>query len=575
MQEKDTYLKNIKESKQKWKESIVEKSKQRLGTQDDPIMYTPADLEDFDFAKDVGFPGEFPFTAGRVAIPLVPLMWGKGKINGAGKMIKGAFGYSGCGTAKDLRDFYMDKGAHLAARGPNIAFDLPTQCGLDSDHPQSEGEVGKVGLAIDSLKDFETLYEVFTGPKEIDKIASNWTINGTTNIVLAMYAALAEKRGIPVSSLRGTPQNDILKEFVARGTQVFPVKPSMRMTRDTITYCTEHMPKMNTISISGFHMKEAGATRIQAIAFTMANGLAYLQSGVDAGLDIDKFIGKTTFLSFGGGMKVLKELASRRAARKVWAILMRDKMGVKNPKFWIYKESGGALAGYWTSTKQRPLNNWFRVGIGAAFSALIGDPPVLQPPFDEPLGLGHSKEAQQLGADASRILVEECELCEVQDVFAGSYYIESLTKQYVKEIFEQLDAIDELGGPIKAVESGWMKSEIAKSAAEYEKKMATGEEIRVGINKYTEEDEIEIIPKLTPMYASIDREAAEKKQLANLKKLKEERDNTKVKASLEKIENAAADEKANLIPFFIDAVKEYTTMGEICGTLKNVFGSAL
>ncbi len=538
-------------------------------------MYTPADIKDHDFLNDVGFPGQYPYVAGRYGCPSVAAMWGRGKDLGVGQAIKSAFGYSGCGTAEDLRDFYLNEGAHLTLRGPNIAFDLPTQCGLDSDDERCEGEVGKVGLAVDTLRDFETLYEVFTGPKNIDKVTSLWTINGTSNIIIAMYAALAQKRNIPLSSLKGTPQNDILKEFVARGTQIFPVKASMRMTRDTITYCTEHMPKMNTISISGYHMRELGATRIQTVAFTMANGLAYFKTALDAGLDIDDFVGRTTFLSYGGGMEILKEIAVRRAARRVWAKIMRYKLKAKKEKHWFYKEGGAVLVGYWTSTKQRPINNLVRATLGAVGSAFIGDPPMVMPPFDEPLGLGHSKEANQFAADAARIIVEESKLCDVQDPLAGSYYIENLTDKYEKEILSLLEQIEEMGGADKAVESGWMKKEVIKSSIAYERKMNLKEEVRIGINKYTESDEIEIIPKTTPMYSSIDRDAAEKKQIAILQKTKRERDNKKVTACLEKIENAAKNENENLIPFFIDAVKEYTTMGEICSALKNVFGSAI
>jgi methylmalonyl-CoA mutase N-terminal domain/subunit len=465
-------------------------------------------------------------------------------------------------------------GAGVTRGGPNLAFDLPTQTGYDSDHELSKGEAGRVGVAIDSLKDFEILYEAFTGDRDIDKVGSNWTINGTTNILLAFYIALAEKRGIPMDKLSGTPQNDILKEFVARGTQVFPVGPSMRMTRDTITFCTKNMPKMNTISIAGYHMREGGASRVQAIAFCMADAIAYFQTAIDAGLDIDDFVGKTTFLNFGGGMEVLKEVSVRRAARRVWAHIMRDRFSSKKPSHWIFRELGGGLAGYWTSTKERPLNNLVRVALGAAFSALIGEPPILEPPYDEALGLGHSIEARQLGADAARIIVEECKLCDTPDVFAGSYYVESLTEKYYQEINDLIAKIDEMGGAAKAVESGWMKNEVVKHAAEYYRKLETGEEIVVGVNKYTEPDEISILPPRTSPYKEDRRENAEARQIEALQKLRKERDNKKVQACLEKIENAAKDEKANLIPYFIEAAREYTTMGEMCGALRNVFGEA-
>lgn len=565
---------SILKAKKKWEESTLKKGMQRLGLSESSISYyTPADLGEHDFLENVGFPGEFPFTAGRHAIPVHAPMWGRGKQLGGGKTIRHAFGYSGYGTPEDMRDYYVERGkTPTRGGGPNIAFDLPTQTGYDSDDELAEGEVGRVGVAVDSLRDFEIIYEPFVGDMELDRISSNWTINATANIIIAMYIALAEKRGIPIQNLRGTPQNDILKEFVARGTQIFPVKHSMRMVRDTITFCTEKMPNMNTISIAGYHMREAGATRVQAIAFTFANAIAYFEAAIDAGLEIDQFVGKTTFLNFGGGMELLKEAAARRAARRVWAKIMRDRFHSKDPKNWIYKELGGGLSGYWPMTLNRPLNNLVRVAIGAAFCSMIGEPPVCEPPYDEPLGLGHSIEARQLAADASRIIMEECKLCDVQDVFAGSYYVESLTNQYEKEIFHIIEEIDGMGGALKAIESGWMKDQVIKSAWDHQRKLRTGEEVQVGVNKYIEEDEIEIRISRTSPYKAERREDAEARQIANLRKLKAERKNGKVQACLQKIENAARDEKANLIPFFVEAVKEYTTLGEICGVLRSVFG---
>jgi methylmalonyl-CoA mutase N-terminal domain/subunit len=576
MSSRSEELEKIKEARKKWEQGTLKKNVERLGLEKCPIEYcTPLDIEDHDYLENVGFPGEYPFTAGRFAIPILNAMWGRGKNLGAGKMVRHSFGYSGYGTPEDMRDFYIERGkTPVRGGGPNIAFDLPTQIGYDSDHELSEGEVGRVGVAIDTLRDFEVIYEAFTGDMELDRIASNWTINATANIIIAMYIALAEKRGIPVEKLRGTPQNDILKEFVARGTYIFPVKHSMRMTRDTITYCTEYLPQMNTISICGYHIREAGSTRVQAVAFAFSNAIAYFQTAIEAGLDIDRFVGRTTFLNFGGGMEVLKEVACRRAARRVWAKIMRDRFGSKKPSNWIYKELGGGLAGYWTCTKQRPLNNLVRVAIGAAFAAMIGEPPALEPPFDEPLGLGHSIEARQLAADAARIIVEECKLTDVQDVLAGSYYIESLTNRYEKEIFDIINTIDEMGGAVKAVESGWMKNEVMKSSVEFQQKIETGELIWVGVNKYTEPDEIEVMPPRTSPYKIERIENAEERQIENLRRVREERDDERVKACLERIENAAKDERVNLIPFFVEAVKEYTSIGEICEVLRNVFGEA-
>lgn len=571
--DKDT-LQAIREARERWEKGTLKKGMERLGLKEPMVsFFTPADLEGHDFLENVGFPGEFPFTAGRHAIPIHLPFWGRGKTLGGGKTIRHAFGYAGYGTAEDMRDYYIERGkTGVRGGGPNIAFDLPTQTGYDSDDDLAEGEVGRVGVAVDTLQDFETIYEPFVGDMELDKIASNWTINATTNIILAMYVALAQKRSIPLDKLRGTPQNDILKEFVARGTHIFPIQHSMRMVRDTFTYCSEHLPNMNTISICGYHMREAGATRVQAVAFAFANAIAYFDLALEAGLEIDAFAPKTTFLNFGGGMEVLKEAAVRRAARRVWAKIMRDRFGSKDPRNWIYKELGGGLTGYWPMTIQRPLNNLVRVVIGAVFAAMIGEPPACEPPYDEPLGLGHSIEARQLASDASRIIVEECKLCDVQDVLAGSYYVESLTNRYEKEIVDLIAKIDEMGGAVKAIESGWMKDQIIQSAREYQRKVESGEEVRVGVNKYTEPDEIEIrIPRTSP-YKAERREDAEERQIAKLRRIKAQRDNEKVRACLERIENAARDERTNLVPLFVDAVKAYATVGEICRVLRGVFG---
>ncbi|MCP4682139.1 MAG: methylmalonyl-CoA mutase [Desulfobacterales bacterium] len=559
----------ITESKNKWEEDVLQKNLQRFGIGESPIAYyTPADLDGHDFLEDVGFPGQYPYTAGRHAFPIHVPVWGRGKTMGLGKSVRHSFGYSGYGTPEDLRDFYIQQGGGR----PNIAFDLPSQIGFDSDHELAEGEVGRVGVAVDTLKDLEIIYEPFTGDSDIDKISSNWTINGNSNIILAMYCALADKRGIPWDKLKGTPQNDILKEFVARGTQLFPIEHHMRLMRDTITFCTEHMPKMNTCSIAGFHIREAGATRVQAVSFTIANAIAYFNEAINAGLDVDTFAGRFTFLNFGGGMEVLKEAAVRRAARRVWAKIMRERFGSKNSKNWVYKELGASLAGYWPMTRTRPLNNVVRVAIGAAFAAMIGEPPVCEPPYDEPLGLGHSIEARQLAADAARVVAEECKLMDVQDVLAGSYYVESLTNRYEKEIFDLIDKIDDRGGAVKAIQSGWMKDQIVQSSIDFHRRMTSGDLIQVGVNKYTEEDEIEIsIPRTSP-YSAERRENAEERKIESLKKLKATRDNNAVIMHLEKIENATRDKKANLVPLFIDAVKEYVSLGEICQAMKNVVG---
>ena len=575
---KKEYLEKVKEAKKTWTEKIEKKSLERFGIEESPNkFFTPLDIEDFDFLKDGGFPGAYPYVAGRYPVSAIRTFYGKGSTAGVGAKLKKSAGrYSGYGTPEDTRDFYNDmreKGFQVG--GPNLACDLPTQTGRDSDDEFAEGEVGTVGVAVDSLRDFEIIYEPFVGDMGIDKIATNWTINGACNYFIAMYAALAQQRGIPLDKLRGTPQNDILKEYVARGTQIFPPKASMRMTRDSITYCTENMPNFNIMSISGYHIREFGASRVQTVAFTFANAIAYFELGMNAGLDIDKFAHRMTWLSFGGGMEVLKEVAVRRAARRVWSHIMKDRLGSKKPSNAIIRELGTMLIGYWTATKQRPLNNLTRSVLGGAFSALIGDNPFCSPPYDEPLGLGHSLEAQQLEEDAARIVIEEAKLCEVFDPFAGSYYIESLTSRYEKEIVELIDQIDKMGGAVATIETGWMKEEMMRSSDAFRRGMEDGSIVQVGVNKYTGDDEMVVTTARTVSYDAERRATVEERKLESLAELKKNRDNEKVQAWLKRIKEAAEDESVNLIPIFIDAVKDYVTIGEVHETLTEVFGEAM
>ena len=570
-------LDKIREAKKKWEEGSLKKSLKRFNLEESPTkFYTPLDLENFDFLRDVSFPGVPPYVPGRYSVGAVQFSWGKGSSSGAGAALKRAGRYSGFGTPEDTRDYYIEareKGFRVG--GPNLACDLPTQTGMDSDDEFSEGEVGKVGVAIDSLRDFEIIYEAFTGDMDLDKISSNWTVNGATNFFIAMYVALAQERGIPLDKLRGTPQNDILKEYVARGTQIFPVKPSMRMQRDTITYCTENMPNFNIMSISGYHMREFGASSVQTVAFTISNAIAYYQLGIGAGLDPDQFAHRMSWLSFGGGMEVLKELSVRRASRRVWAKVMRDRLKSKKPANWGIREFGGVLCGYWTATKNRPINNIVRSALSGAFSAMIGDEPRCAPSYDEPLGLGHSLEGQQIEEDSARIIMEEAKLCEVFDPFAGSYYIESLTSRYEEEIWKIIEEIDKMGGAVAAIESGWMKNEMIRTSDEWRRGMEDGTNVQVGVNKYTEPDEIEITIPRTVQYDPTRRETVEERKIEGLKELKKNRDNEKVTACLKRIKDAAEDESVNLIPIFVEAVKEYATLGEVCEELRGVFGEAM
>lgn len=576
MLEKDK-LAEIEMRKKEWEETTLKKGLERFGLKECPQkFYTPLDVKDHDFLEKVGFPGEYPFTAGIYPATMVGMasaVMGRGEA-AAGVEVRRAGMYSGYGTAEDSRDFYRAMQERGWTGGPNLAFDLPTQCGYDSDDPVARGEVGKVGVAVDTLRDFEVIYEAFTDGKDLDKIASNFTINAPANIILAMYFALAEKRGVPLESLVATPQNDILKEILARGTYIFPIKPSMRMVRDSIVYCTEHAPRINYITVAGYHIREAGSSGPQAVAFTLSNAIAYIQLGLDAGLELERFYPRLTFLGIGGSMEVLKEIALNRAVVRIWAKIMRERFKAKNPRCWILRPSGGIIIGNYSTTVQRPLNNLTRAVIGGVCSALASGAPVAYPPYDEPLGLGWSLEAQQLNEDASRIMIHEARLCEVIDPFAGSYFMESLTDQMEEEIWEIINKVDAMGGAVAAIENGYMQREIARSAYEYQRQVETGERTVVGVNAFVGEQELEVQTSrlVAHPYDPKKREEAEARQLENLAKVKRERDNKAVKASLKRLKEAAQDESVNLIPPLMESVKLYATEGEMCGVLREVFG---
>ncbi|MFC2005730.1 methylmalonyl-CoA mutase [Chloroflexota bacterium] len=566
-------LDRIEAKKKEWEEGVLKRQLDRFGIEESPNkFYTPLDIKDHDFLAEEGFPGEYPYTA-DIYPSSVPGTSGAG-YGVSGPMAR-AGDYTGYGTAEDTRDFYKKlMGSHLRPGGPNLAFDLPTQCGHDSDDPVSLGEVGRVGVAVDTLRDMEIIYEPYVGPNDLDKIVSNFTINAPCNIIIAMYIALAEKRGIPLSKLRGTPQNDILKEFTARGTYIFPPKPSMRMERDSITYFTKHLPSMNILSICGYHMREAGGTAAQVLAFTLSHGMAYVQLGIDAGLDVDDFVHRLTFLNLGGGMKFFTEIALNRAARRMWAGIMKERFKAKNPRSLLYRPASAAFVGAVNTTMQRPLNNLTRSVIGGVMSALSGGRGDVRPRYDEPLGLGHSFEAYQLQRDATRIIQYEAELCDVIDPLAGSYYVEALTNKIEAEAWEIIKKIDAIGGAVAAIEEGFTQREIAKSSYQYQSAIERGEEVIVGVNKFTGEEELDIrVSRLVEHpYDPTKREEAEERQIANLTKIKKERSNQAVQSTLKQLHKAAQDENENLIPHILEAVKAYATIGEISDVLRAVFG---
>ena len=569
-------LEKVRQEKTRWGEKTLKAALERFKLKESPTQfYAPSDLDDgFNFLEQVGFPGQYPFTAGTY--PTFPYLTGErgsGGIAQAKGLVR-AGRYSGYGAPEDTRDYYLHMRKLGSRTGPNIAFDLPTQCGYDSDSPMASGEVGRVGVAVDTLRDMEVIFEAFSGENDIDRTASNFTINAPANILMAMYMALAEKRGISRDKLRATPQNDILKEFVARGTYIFPPRPSMRMFRDSLVFISKHLPNVNITSIGGYHIREAGATREQDLAFSMAIGAAYLREGVNAGLPIDSFAPRFSFNAFGGSMEFFKEVAFHRAARRMWAKLLKEKFGAKNERSMTLRVPLTVYPGNFNCTVQRPLNNLVRSVVGGIAAAMAGGAPNCYPPYDEPLGLGWSLEAIQLSEDAARILQHEAKLVEVTDPLAGSYYVESLTNQIESAAWTEFEKIQKMGGAVAAIESGYMQREVAKSAYDRQKKLEEGKELIVGVNCFLGESELEVSTTrlVAHPYDPQRRDEAERVQITHLKETKEKRDHKAVGLLLKELKVAAQKEEVNLIPHLLECVKAYATLQEMCDILREVFG---
>ena len=505
-------------------------------------LYTPLNLKNQDYRRDVGLPGEYPYTRG-----VQPTMY------------RGRFWtmrqYAGFATAEESNARYkylLEQGQ----TGLSVAFDLPTQIGYDSDHALAAGEVGKVGVAIDSLEDMETLF----GGIPLDKVSTSMTINAPASVLLAMYIAVAEKQGVSPDKLNGTIQNDILKEYVARGTYIFPPAPSMRLITDIFEFCSKQVPNWNTISISGYHIREAGATAIQEVAFTLADGIAYVEAAIKAGLDVDDFAPRLSFF-FNAHNDLFEEVAKFRAARRVWAHIMRDRFGAKNPKSWMLRfhtQTGGS-----TLTAQQPENNIIRVAIQALAAVLGGTQSLHTNSKDEALALP-TEDSVRVALRTQQILAYESGVAETPDPLAGSFYVESLTNSIEEGVLAYIKRIDDLGGAVKAIEQGYVQQEIQDSAYAWQMDVEKGDRIVVGLNKFQ-------IKETPPKgLLRVDPSVGER-QVAKLKALKAKRDNAAVQTALENLKLAAQGDD-NLMPPILAAVKTYATLGEICDVLRGVFG---
>ncbi|WP_010093162.1 acyl-CoA mutase large subunit family protein [Ornithinibacillus scapharcae] len=539
-----------KDVEKKWKDSI-EKSLKRFPERKETFK-TSSDIEverlyypenDSVYEEKLGFPGEYPFTRGIQPTMYRSKNWTMRQ-------------YAGFGSAKETNKrfrYLLEQGQ----TGLSVAFDLPTQIGYDSDDPMAEGEVGKVGVAIDTLQDMEALLDKIP----LDQVSTSMTINAPASVLLCMYIAVGEKQGVPIEKLTGTIQNDILKEYIARGTYIFPPKPSMRLITNIFEYCQANVPKFNTISISGYHIREAGSTAVQEAAFTIANGMAYVDAAIESGLDVDAFAPRLAFF-FNAHNNFFEEIAKFRAARRVWARIMKEQYDAKDPKSWklrFHTQTGGS-----TLTAQQPDNNIVRVTMQALAAVLGGTQSLHTNSRDEALALP-TEESARIALRTQQIIAHESGVTDTIDPLGGSYFVEALTDKIELEIEKYLEQINELGGAVAAIEEGFMQREIHRTAYETQKEIENGEEIIVGLNKFTIEENV------NPELLKVDEEL-EREQKQNLQRIRETRDNELVDSTLKQIAWAAKNPTENLMPFILHAVKAYASVGEICNVLRAEFG---
>jgi len=545
-------LDKIDALKRAWEEATLRKALERTPerqaefatTAGIPLerVYTPLDLAAQEYKRDLGFPGEYPFTRG-----VHPTMY-RGRLWTMRQ-------YAGFGSAEETNRrfrYLLQQGQ----TGLSVAFDLPTQMGYDSDHPMVAGEVGKVGVAIDSLADMEGLLQGLP----LDRVSTSMTINATASILLCMYIAVAEQEGVPRKQLAGTIQNDILKEYIARGTYIFPPAPSMRLITDTFAFCAAEMPRWNSISVSGYHIREAGSTAVQEVAFTLGDGIAYVEAAVRAGLSVDGFAPQLAFF-FNAHNNLLEEVAKFRAARRLWARIMRERFGATDPRSWMLRfhaqTAGSAL------TAQQPENNVVRVAVQALAAILGGCQSLHTNSRDEALGLP-TEEAVRIALRTQQILAHESGVVDVVDPLGGSFCVETLTDRIEAEARAYLKKIDQMGGMLSAIELGFVQKEIQEAAYQAQRALETKRQVVVGVNEFVSKEAARV-----PVFVVDERVAAE--QCRRLQEVRAHRDSHRVQEALKSLGEAAAG-TGNLLPTILEAVRASATIGEICDTLRAVFG---
>lgn len=546
-------LDEIRSAREEWEDETVGPTVERFGERKETFttdtggqevdrLYTPNDVADLDYDDDLGFPGEEPYTRGVYSTMHRGRLWTMRQ-------------YAGFGTPEETNErfeYLIENGSS----GLSMAFDLPTQMGYDSDAAMSAGEVGKSGVAIDSLHDMETVFDGIP----LDEVSTSMTINAPASVLLAMYIAVGDKQGVDREELRGTIQNDLLKEYVARNTYIYPPEPSMRIITDIFEFCAEETPKFNTISISGYHIREAGATAAQEVAFTLGNGIEYVEAALDAGLDVDDFAPQLSFF-FNAHNNVLEEVAKFRAARRMWAKIMEERFDAENPKskqLKFHTQTAGS-----TLTAQQVDNNIVRVAYQALAAVLGGTQSLHTNGKDEALALP-TEESVRTALRTQQIAAHESGAADTIDPLAGSYYVESLTDGVEEDAFDLLDTVDDKGGMLDAIENQWVQRQIQDTAYERQREIEEEERIIVGVNEFEVDEEPEVdIQEVT--------EEDEQRQIGRLESVKDDRDDEAVEAKLDALREAAEGEE-NVMPYIVDAVKVYATVGEVCNVLRETFG---